>query len=69
MHVQTVLISRAYYPNIYKAKNKLRKDGFEFHKVDVTENYWRFRQAEPDDSKKYRTENTRSKGVKVIIQY
>lgn len=69
MIVQSVLIDRSVYPNVYKAINKLLKMGFEYNKIDVTENNWRFRQREPDDKKKYMTKNTNSSGVKIIVQY
>lgn len=79
--VQSVIFDRSVYPNVYRAINRLVRLGFKFHKVDVTENTYRFRQAEPDESKKYATHDyliissangakkKHYKGIKFVVQY
>jgi hypothetical protein len=69
MHVQSVLVNRDVYPNLYRAIAKVLKLHFIVPKIDITDDYWRFRQEEPNNNEKYRTEESGKKGIKYIIQY
>ncbi len=67
--VQSVLISKDYYPNIDDAINKIHDMGFNTdYGIDEGEHYWRFRQFPPSKKNKHITK-TISKGVKFIIEF
>jgi len=63
--VQTVLIPRTF--SLEQAIKWLNKNGYENKKVDITENYYRFRQNNPKKSTRYYTLK-RSKGIQVVYQ-
>lgn len=71
--VQSVLIERSVYPDIYKAIEKIKRLGFNIdHGIDIKEHHWRFRQFDPDQNKKHSTKvlsGKESKGIKFIIEY
>lgn len=65
MKIQSVLISKKLY-SLNKAIEFLDKHGLSHNKVDITNNYYRFRQIPPKDEYNYITEDFK-KGVKLII--
>lgn len=68
--VQSVLISKDKYT--IKKAIKFIKENFKFNKIDYTENneYYRFRQTEPEKYKTFRTVPLKGhEGIKLIIGY
>lgn len=46
MKVQSVLIPKNKF-NIIEARSYIRSHGYKLKKIDITENYYRFRQVDP----------------------
>jgi hypothetical protein len=65
MIIQSILIDRQYAT--LDAAKKYVKDNFKLKKVDITDNYFRFRQKTPNPFMTYRTIEL-SPGVKAIIE-
>lgn len=73
MPVQSILVSRFYTLKgaikIVEELNEKKKDPYVIKKVDITEDYYRFRQYNPEEDAKYITkESSKINGVKFIIQ-
>lgn len=67
--VQSVIIHKGMY-SLYKAKRILRELGYFNKGHDTTANFFRFRQFNPDDNKKYKiVSDSRLYGVKYVIEY
>lgn len=54
MVLQSVLFNKKYY-NLSKSINYLKRMGLKYDKVDITNNFYRFRQKTPKKNKKYYT--------------
>jgi len=67
--IQSILIPIEYY-TLHQALNWLIKHNYynTSDKVDITTNYYRFRQKEPNKNKKHKTIELKDK-VKMIIEY
>jgi len=65
--IQSVLFNKHLWTQL-SARKYLIKHGFKDNGVDETENEFRYRQHEPDKSKKYYTKTLRS-GVEYIIMF
>jgi hypothetical protein len=65
--IQSVLFNKHLWSQ-FEARKYLMKHGFKDYGVDETENELRYRQHEPDSSKKYYTKTLRG-GVQYIIMY
>lgn len=65
--VQSVLFDKNVF-NPETAVIWLAKHGFKFKKIDITDNYIRFRQFEPSKNAQYITKKI-TKGVEFIIQF
>lgn len=63
--VQSILFRKDEY-SVSEAKAWLKSHGYSFHKMDETEEYYRFRQAPPGQFRRLRTE-TFGKGIKAIL--
>jgi hypothetical protein len=63
--VQSVLIPRSRYSES-EARAWLKEHGYRSGKIDVTDKYYRFRQAEPGLFSRMRTKGV-SGGIKLII--
>lgn len=61
MSVQTILISKHLY-SLRKAMEWIALHGYHYKKVDITNNYYRFRQIPPKKSYKYFSK-TVTKGI------
>jgi len=66
--VQSLLLSKKKFKSLSEARKWVRSHGFEAHKVDETDNYYRFRQYDPDKYYKMRTK-VLTDGVKAIIGF
>ena len=66
-NIQSVLISRQYYTK-QKAIEWIINNNFKYYKLDITKNYYRFRQFDPLQNKNYRTINLKP-GIDAIIEY
>ena len=67
--IQSVLLERVHFPSIHDAINEIQKLGFEtVHGIDMTKNFWRFRQRKPDNTMKKRIKEV-SPGIKFILEY
>jgi len=64
MVVQSVLIPKTF--TIEYAKNWLKEHKYKYNKIDVTDKFYRFRQTEPNPSKRYYTK-VLDNGVELII--
>ncbi len=64
MVVQSVLIPKKF--TLKKALSWMLENGYIIKKIDVTSNYYRFRQVSPDDSKNYYTQSLKN-GIKLVI--
>lgn len=67
MTIQSVLFDKKKW-NEHSALNYLIKHHFKGHGVDNKENHLRYRQVEPDSSKKYYTKVLKN-GVEYIMMY
>ena len=67
--VQSVLLSRSKFKNVKSAKAYAKRHGFKSGKVDVTENYYRFRQLNPKGSYRYRTISKKQGAMKLVVVY
>jgi len=65
--IQSVLFDNRKW-SIPKAEQWLKENNFKNIKIDVTPRYYRFRQFNPKDFKKFRTETT-TKGISFIIGF
>jgi hypothetical protein len=65
MEIQSILIKKSYG---LKALDWLDKHGYKSNKIDETDNYFRFRQKEPDSSKHYVTYKYNN-NIKFIIMF
>lgn len=65
MKIQSVLIDKDIY-TLEEAIEFLDDYGLSHKKVDITDNYYRFRQIPPNKKYFYRTENF-AKGIKIIV--
>lgn len=65
--IQSVLLSKKYFKNLQSAEDWIERHGFKLIKVHSTQDYYRFRQFEPNDKKKYRTIDV-SEGIKFIYE-
>ncbi len=63
--VQSVLIPRRFF-TIGAAQKWLRENGYTFIKLDLTQNYYRFRQIPPDSGCRYRTKELPN-GVLLVL--
>ena len=69
--VQSVLLSRNRFKTRASAKKYAQKHGFKTSKIDVTEHYYRFRQANPKSPKfkRFRTLTKKGGDMKLIIGF
>ena len=68
MEVQSVLFLRSLY-TIASARKWLKKNGYIYNKkVDISTNYFRFRQKSPVDKKKYRILKIKT-GIKIVLMF
>lgn len=67
MVVQSVLIPKNKF-TLEKAKKYIKDNNYKLKKIDITNNYYRFRQEDPEkfDEKKYFTKEIND-GIKLII--
>jgi hypothetical protein len=65
MKVQSILISKDLY-SLDTAIKWLIKNNFKFDKVDITDNYFRFRQITPNPIYNYKTIDI-TQGIKFIM--
>jgi hypothetical protein len=65
--VQSVLIPRDKF-TVTQARRWVREHGYEIIKIDITTNYYRFRQRDPIACMKYRTLRLPN-GVKLVREY
>lgn len=65
--IQTVLLPKKKF-SLPDAIAWVSRHGFRSHKVDITGNYYRFRQMEPMYGGKYRTK-TLTNGVEIVSHY
>jgi hypothetical protein len=63
--IQSILFDRSRW-NVNDAKHWLQTHNHKIQKVDITENFLRFRQAKPDRSKYYFTKKM-GNGIELII--
>lgn len=67
-HVQSILVSNSYA--FSDLRNLIKLLGYNYNKPDVTKNYYRIRQFNPTDGKKYRIiESKLAEGIKYVIEY
>lgn len=53
--IQSVLLKKSYFNNnVHKATKYLLKEGFKLKKLDITKNFYRYRQLDPNQFKKFR---------------
>lgn len=64
--LQTILIPKKYFTE-NQAMNWLYRNGFTAKKIDITQNYYRFRQSPPNPRKHYYTVSL-DDGVKLVLQ-
>ena len=69
--VQSVLLSRNRFKTRASARKYAREHGFKSSKIDVTERYYRFRQANPRSPrfKRFRTISRKGGDMKLIIGF
>lgn len=67
--VQSVLLRRKKGFGLERARKKLAKMGFDEIKVDVTENWFRFRQTTPDKKKYSYRMKVVNPDVQFVIQF
>lgn len=69
--VQSVLLSRNRFKTRASARKYAREHGFKTSKIDVTERYFRFRQANPRSPrfKRFRTISRKGGNMKLIIGF
>ena len=65
MKVQSVLVPRNKF-SLGKAKEWVHSHNYRVHKVDVTSNYFRFRQVNPSSLSDYHMKNLPD-GVKLVL--
>lgn len=65
MQIQSVLIDKDIY-TLEEAIDFLNDYGLSHKKVDITDNYYRFRQIPPNKKYFYQTKNF-AKGIKIIM--
>jgi hypothetical protein len=65
--IQSILFNKEKY-DVNKASLWLYEHNFKFNKVDITDNYLRFRQSRPSKKYKYYTKNI-NKNIKFIFAY
>jgi hypothetical protein len=66
--IQSVLLSRRYF-TMQQAFQWIRDHGFKAKKVDVTKNYYRFRQFNPSRLKQYRIIKPKyQKGIEFVLE-
>jgi len=72
MSIQSILFNK----NIWSLDEALKwlvyhnyKTHFGNKQVDITDNYYRFRQEEPDKSKKYRIKKINDTGIEYVMEY
>jgi len=63
--VQSVLIPRSKF-SLLRAKDWILSNKYKLKKVDITENYFRFRQETPSQYKSFRMK-TLSDGIKLVL--
>ena len=66
--IQSVLISRKYF-TLEQAYNWIYKHNFKHYKVDITDNFYRFRQYTPLPYKHFFTTKSKTNGIEYIIQF
>ena len=65
--IQSVLINKKFY-SFKEALKKLLEMGFKYKKVDITKNFYRFRQTNPDKYKKFRIKKI-NKEIEFVIGF
>ena len=65
--IQSVIFNKKFWSQD-QARKYLLRHHFIDHGVDETDNYYRYRQHEPDSSKRYFTKTLKS-GIEYIIMY
>jgi hypothetical protein len=66
MKTQSVLIPRSSF-SLLKAKDWVQGNGFKIKKIDITSNFFRFRQMQPTH-KGFYSMKTLPNGVKLVLQ-
>lgn len=67
MKVQSILFDRNLWTQ-QKAKKWLMNHDYIYPKIDITENFFRFRQKVPDKNKRYRTINI-GRGIEFVLMF
>lgn len=71
-HIQSIIFKKLVY-NKRQAIQFLKKNGFRYNKLDETENFYRFRQLDPNQLKELGFSIVRTKeisnGISFIIYY
>jgi len=67
MYVQSILIPKRFF-TLRKAVQWVQNNDYIVKKVDETNDYYRFRQRQPNKKKKYMTKQI-GNHIKLIIQY
>ena len=70
--IQSVIFNKHYY-TFNEAKTFIKKNGYKIGRIDITKNYYRFRQLEPNyllrsNYSKIRTKKLKY-GIKLILYY
>lgn len=66
--IQSVLLSKKYF-TFRKSLDWIKSNGFKSYKVDITNNFFRYRQFDPSSYKRHITRKSRTPGVEYIIEY
>lgn len=65
--VQSVIFNKSKF-TLNSASSWIIKNGFKIGRVDITKNYYRFRQYNPSKNKKYRIK-TLTSSIKLVLEF